>query len=359
MHPIPRLTLPLFALMAQPLPAQELAPGGAGQLIPSADVLANMCSPQGAMQSAFGETGVPGSTRIETMLDIGFATPPALAPFRKAQPRSTEWSGRFMQMAYAVAIADKTEAQAIMDAIGTALADAGWAYVNMPPDEAPIYLLGVAGYATFEWPVETVDGPSRVLIGLDHMLGELVMTCARDDLLRAHAEEAFGRLPPGTPRPQVREIAVPHVIDEARCSDPALLAEMDAMLASREFSDGFISAMVERTRYRDRLTTWMLWKLDESGKISTQDLLEMSLSSIGDASPGGDPFAALAMLEEMFPILDEVAAAETARDPQALCRSLIPFHHWITRVDAITLKQTEAIQILLTREAARLGVPFD
>lgn len=361
MHLVTRLALPLLALLpqSQPLHAHELAPEKPGQIIPPPEVLERMCTPQGAMQFAFGQTGVPGSTRTERTFSSGFAALPEMAPFLKARPRSTEWSSRFMEMAYSVPIADKDEALAIMNAIGAALEESGWSHVILPPEEAPIYLLSISGHATFERPVEADTGPTRVLIGLDHQLGELVLTCGRDDLLRAHANEAFGTLPPGTPRPKVPDVAVPQVIDDARCADPALLAEMEAMLASREFGDDFMSVMVERTRYRDRLTTWMLWKLGESGKISTQDLLEMSLSSIGSASPGGDPFAALAMLEEMFPILDGIARAEKLRDPQGLCHSLVPFHQWMIRVDGITLGQTEAIQGKLTREAARLGVPFD
>ena len=194
---------------------------------------------------------------------------------------------------------------------------------------------------------------------MDHQLGELVLACARDDLLRTHFGEAMGNLPPGTPRPKVPEIAVPQVKDATSCSDPALLARMEEMLTTGEFGDRFLSTMVARSSYRDRLTTWMWWKLEESGKISVEDLLEMMWSSTGEGSPGGNPLAALEMISEMFPILKGVAAAEETRDPQAVCLSLLPFHEWITQVDTITFNQTEAFQSKLTREAARLGVSLD
>ncbi len=354
-----RFAVPLLALAAHSLPAPALAAQDGGPIVPPAEVLAKMCKPQGAMQFAFGQTGVPGSTHAESMLGRGFAASPTMAPFQQAQPRSTEWSGHFMEMAYSLPITDKDEARAIMDAIGAALEEAGWINVNMPPDEVPLYLGAVSGYATFERPVETETGQARILIGLDHQMGKLVLTCVRDDLLRAHFKEALGSLPPGTPQPKVPNIVVPQVKDETSCSDPALLARMEEMLATGEFGDGFLSAMVQRSSYRDRLTSWMLWKLGESGKLSEEDLLEMRWSSIGDSSPAGNPLAALEMLTEMFSILEGVAGAEETRDPQAVCRSLLPFHEWIARVDTITFNQTEAIQTMLTREAARLGVSFD
>ncbi|MDZ4307869.1 hypothetical protein [Allopontixanthobacter sp.] len=359
MHLTTRFALPLLALAAHCLPAQALAAQDGGPVIPPANVLAAMCKPQGAMQFAFGQTGVPGSTHAEGMLGRGFAATPAMAPFQRAKPRSTEWSGHFMEMAYSVPITDKDEALAIMDAIGAALEEAGWTKVSFPQDDAPLYLLPISGYATFERPVEAETDQTRILIGLDHQLGELVLTCARDDLLRTHFSEAMGNLPPGTPRPMVPEIALPQVKDAASCSDPAMLAQMEEMLATSEFGDEFLSTMVARSSYRDRLTTWMWWKLEESEKISVEDLLEMMWSSTSEGSPGGNPLAALEMISEMFPILEGVAAAEETRDSQAVCLSLLPFHEWITQVDTITFNQTEAFQSRLSHEAARLGVSLE
>jgi len=125
MHLSARFAVPLLALAAHSLPAPALAAHGDAQVIPPAIMLANMCRPQGAMQFAFGQTGVPGSTRAEGMLGRGFGVPRAIAPFQTAQPRSTEWSGHFMEMAYSLPITDKDEAQAIMDALGAAREEAG------------------------------------------------------------------------------------------------------------------------------------------------------------------------------------------------------------------------------------------
>lgn len=343
-----------MALGAQPLSAQD-----ASVPIPTTAMLERMCSERGAMQFAFGQTGVPGSTRVESLLRQGFRLPPALAPFTEARPRATEWSGRLMEMTYAVPMADEAQAYALLETLGNALEEAGWSYTELTVDEAPMYLVAVAGYVTFERAMEGENGPTRALAGLDYALGEATMTCARDDLLRTHAEEAFGKLPPGTPRPAVPDIPVPLVADVARCGEAAVIAEMEAMMAERKLRDEFMAAMLARTNYRDRLTSWMLWRLGESGRISSEELIELSFASIGGASPGGDPFAALKRIETMFPILERVAAAETARDGAGLCRGLVEMHGWLAEVDAITLAQTEAVQARLTREAARLGVSLD
>lgn len=327
--------------------------------LPDAAILERMCSPVGAMQFAFGQTGVPGSTRLDGLLQRSFTAHSAMHPFVKAQPRATEWSGRLMEMTYSFPSPDEDSAYDVMEALAAILEEAGWSYLNMPLDEAPMYLVSVSGFASFEKPVEGDSGPSRVLIGLDYGLGEVTLTCGRDDLLRAHANEAFGKLPHGTLRPLVPEIAVPDIGDMARCTDPAVLAQMESMFATSQLSDEYFAAMLARTNYRDRLTSWMLWKLDESGKISSEELVELSFDSVGAASPGGNPFAALAMLSEMFPLIDAIAAAEKSRDPAALCQSLIPFRAFIGKADAITLKQTDAVQARLTREAARLGVSLE
>lgn len=348
--------LALFCLAA-PLAAQPLV---SEEPIPSAGALARMCSVEGAMQFKFGQNGVPGSSKIEHMLERGFKLPPALAPFAKAQPRSTQWSDRFMEMTYRVEMpkAEDLRAQALIDRIGAALEGSGWSVLELTPEDAPLYLIGYAGSHAFTRPVTVEGKETSVLLALSHDFGELSLTCGRDDLLLAHANEAFGKLPPGTPRPKLPEIAVPQVRSEAECADPARLAEIDALLVDGK-ADRFTAAMLGRTSYRDRLTTWMMWKLESSGKIGPDRLLKIGLSSLSSASPGGNPFAALAMIEEMFPIVGAMDKAARAQDRTAMCRSLIPFQAWMTKVDAITLKQSEGVQASLQAEATRLGISLD
>lgn len=117
--------------------------------------------------------------------------------------------------------------------------------------------------------------------------------------------------------------------------------------------------MLERTSYRDRLTTWMIWKLDQSGKIETMDIVGIVMNAAGYASPNGNPLAAMEKVLDMMPIVKRMGDARTANDPAALCLSLADFQVWVQEVDAITLKQTEAAHTALESKARELGVSLD
>ena len=327
-------------------------------MIPTPEVLTQMCRADGSAQFTFGQTGVTGSTKLEASIGSGIALPEAYLPFTKAQPRSTEWSGKFMEMQYSVLMPDKAAAAVVIDALNTSFAASGWTTLEPLGHEAPLYLLGYSQGTLLERRTGEAGDGKRVLLNVDVGLGELVLTCGHDELLRTHAQEVFGKLPPGTPRPQVPEIPVPPLRSEVDCVNPEILTQVNAMMASGG-ANAFMSQMMARTTYRDRLSSWMLWKLDTSGKITPERLIKLSMSAIGGASPGGDPFASFKMIEEMFPLLEGLAAAENAKDMGAVCRSLIPFESWLTRVDAITLKQTQATHTALTAEAQRLGVSFE
>lgn len=326
----------------------------------SAQRLERMCSPNGAMQYAFGETGVPGSTRVEQLITPGLVMPDSFAPFETAKPMSTAWSNRLFQMTYSFKLADEELAQDIMSQIGEVLeADGGWTYVYRDYDNTPMSMISAVGWLSFEKTVEVGGEPTRVFLALDHGLGEVSLTCSREDLTRAQFGEAFGRLPEGTPRPAMPQVDIPASLNATRCADEAVLSEMRDLLAEDRFSDRFSAKMLERTSYRDRLTTWMIWKLDQSGKIETMDIVGLVMEASGYASPTGNPLAAMEKVLDMMPIVKRMGDARTADDPQAFCLALADFQLWVREVDAITLKQTEAAHAALEAKARELGVSLD
>ena len=340
---------------AAPLHAQTLP-----EPIPDAATMETMCSPRGAMQYAFGQRGVPGSSKIAALMDRKLQLPGELAPFSHAKPRSTDWSEQFMEMTYSVPIdtANAARATGLIDRLAAALNAAGWVQLKVPEGEEPLYRAGYSGDHVFSFNLPEAGDRKRVLLALSYDLGELTLSCGRDDLLYMHAQEAFGKLPPGTLRPAVPDIAIPVITTRQDCDSPLLQREAAALFAGGG-ADRFIGTMLARTEYRDRLTTWMIWRLDSSGKISPQRLLNLGMSALSKSSPKGDPFAALALLDELFPIIDLMAKAEKLNDPVQMCQSLIPFHNLMRKADAITLKQTQATQAALSAEAARLGVSLD
>lgn len=354
-----------FPALAQP---QPLPRNAAGPVEPQPDAassltaahLERMCSPKGAMQYAFGEASVPGSTKIEQLIAKGFAMPTSFAPFARAQPMSTEWSNRLFQMTYTFRPTDDAAARAFMLAIGTILVqDGGWTQVERDFDNTPMSMINAVGWLSFEKASEADGAPTRVFLALDHSLGEVSLTCSREDLTKAQFGEAFGRLPAGTPRPAVPEIPVPAGLGPDRCGDEAVLAEMRSLIAEERFADTFMARMLERTTYRDRLTTWMMWKLEQSGKVDPMVLVNLTLDAVGGASPGGNPFAAMEKFIDMMPIVTRLGAAEKAEDPQALCLALVDFQGWVRDVDAITLNQTGAAHRALEAKARELGVSLD
>ncbi|MBO9517127.1 MAG: hypothetical protein J7493_03585 [Porphyrobacter sp.] len=338
-----------MALISRPALAQQDLP------VPDAATLEQMCSAGGASQYTFGQTGVPGGDRLTRTLSSGFALPPAAAPFDHAKPWSTEWSDRLFGMEYIGPEPESEEAIIALAAkLDALLAPTGW---ELQPEDydPPLYMLTLTGEWTWFHTVEGEQGPTQLVLGLDTSALGMTLVCGRADLAELHAQEVFGKLPPGTPRPRVPEIPIPALRTVADCEKPEVLAKLDATLES-DTADSFMSAMLARTTYRDRLTSWMMWKLEQSGKISDDELIDLGFSSIGSVSPGGDPFAQFGMIQEMLDLLKPVIEA---RDAGTLCRGMVPLQDWFTRVDALTLKQTEATQTALTAEAARLGVSFD
>ena len=349
-----RAQLAILALMLVPAPALAQP---ADLPVPDTAALDRLCSPRGTMQFTFGQTGVPGSSKLEASLGHGFDLPPSFAPFKSAQPRATEWSGLLMEMTYAAKLL-QAQAAGFTAKLADALAAAGWATADMPEGQQPLYLMGYGGGRTFQKPVTDGAITTRVLAHLDYLLGEMTLSCGRDDLLRRHAGEAFGELPPGTPRPSVPEVALPPVQTLADCDDPARLEAVAASMNDRS-ADSFIGTMLARTTWRDRLTTWMTWKLESSGKIDKRRLLNLIMGSAGKASPGGNPFATIQMLPELFDKVEMLAAAEKSGDRAGYCRGIVDFRGWVARVDGITLRQTEATQAALAAEAKKLGVSLD
>jgi hypothetical protein len=83
-----------------------------------------------------------------------------------------------------------------------------------------------AGEWTWTRPGPASPEATELVLGLSQGLGELTLTCGRSDLMLTQAREAFGELPPGTPRPAVPEIPVPPIRAEDDCAKPDVAARV-------------------------------------------------------------------------------------------------------------------------------------
>lgn len=318
-----------------------------------------MCSATGPMQYQWGETGIPGSSRSEDLLGIGMGVPESFAPFESAQPRSSEFSDQLAMMNYKIKIGrgdDVTEGyHAFADGLVPIIEAAGWTQHDLTMDNAPIYLAAFTGDYAFEKFVETEEGDNRLLMSIDSGLGEAFLSCGRDDLALVLVNEVFGRLSPGTPRPVPVEVDIPDRYTAQQCGDPTFAASIWDKASDKPMTR-YMAATLRRASYRDKLTTWMLWKIDESGKIEPMELVGLAMDAAGGASPGGNPLAALSRITDMFPLITELGDAHKAQDKAGFCLAMARFQDFIAETDEITTAQSAAIHAQLEAEAARLGV---
>jgi len=250
--------------------------------LPAPEALQWMCHADGAGEFKFGQVAVPGSTALEGGLFSGLELPESTRhftqPFTVASPNATKWSNRLDEVYFSAASPDDRRlADAQVEAIGNALERMGWASIPslvVGPNE-PIHARAYSEGRLFERPVDGVAGRTRLLLNVRHSHGELVIICGREDLLRVDDEEIVGHLAPGTPRPLMPELDIPQVGGPADCKQPEILASIAHLVAlgtdgrSMVVADRHVMAMmVARTSYWDRLSEWMLWKIEESDKLS-------------------------------------------------------------------------------------------
>jgi hypothetical protein len=253
--------------------------------------------------------------------------------------------------------ADKVAREAFRDDLATAIDDAGWQ--PLPTDEdPPMYRAIYAGDYAWKLPREAGDARPELYLSIADIFGKVTLSCGRDDLLRRNAEEAFGKLPAGTPRPQLASLELPPIMSSTDCAKPEQSAELDAFLEQGRPGE-FISALFARSDYNERLTTWKMWKLEQSGKISPQQLLEIGMRGLQEGSAGGNILAHFALLEEMFPLIDRMGIAQKERNRPALCQAFVDFNHLLARMESATMAQSISTQNALDVEAKRLGVSFD
>jgi hypothetical protein len=336
--------------------------------VPTPEALEWMCHTEGAGGFRFGQVGVPGTTSLEgALVYSGLALPDFARPFRSGDPSATGWSNRLREVYfYAASPDDPGMADAQVKAVGNALERMGWSSIlpmRNGPNE-PTYAMDYSEGLVFEKPADGLAGRTRVLLNVrhDHELGGLTLICGREDLLRVGDEENFGHLGHGTPRPLMPELDIPQVSAPADCDQPKIRASITRLLAlgtdGRSMAippDRYILAkMVARTAYWDRLSTWMLWKIEESNKLSLEQFRALEIKA-GILEQRGRDFYE----ENIFPLMIDFVDAAKAGDRQAVCRSLIPFLPVLARGDEVMRDETLPTRKLLESEAKRLGVSLD
>ncbi len=340
----------LAALAASPARGQSDIP------IPAGETIERMCSPAGTYQFAFGETGVPGGSKLMRTISRGSPLPASAAPFENAKPWSTEWTDRLFAMEYIAPVLEEDAFTAFAKGLDAVLTQAGWQ--SKPADyDPPFYMLTVTGERTWTRPDPTTAGAAELVLGLTNGFAELVLACGRSDLMLAHVQEALGELPPGTPRPVEPAIPIVPVPTVADCASPEIAAEIDAFLADGN-PGSFARSLFARANHEERLSQWMMWRLGEAG-ASDDELLELAMNAaMLDGEPEGFE-ASLDAFMGLLPLITALDDAQRAGDRDGVCRALVSVTEIYARMAANGTVQTRALEAAYRREAPKYGIDPD
>ena len=317
-------------------------------------ILAQMCSPRGAFQFTFGQHGIPASSRAERQIMAGLALPEEAAPFVEAKPGSTKWSDQFYAIDFTFR-SDESDAMLedlYLDLDAQLTAD-GW--LRRPEGyDAPIYKLAYAGdYSWYKVDGTGADAP-EIMLDLSEFAGEVTLACARSDLALRAVEEELGQLPEGTARPAEPQIPMVAVPREADCARPEIAAEIDAFLEDGS-PNAYLRALIARGDYQDRLSQWMMWRLEQAG-ASDDEVFRLAMEAAGmNGGPEGIE-ASLAAIFGLFPLAEKLDAAKRAGDRDAVCQAFVEITGIYHRVAANSAAQTRALEAIYRREAPRYGL---
>lgn len=318
------------------------------------EALQVMCNASGAGAWKFGETGVPYSSRLENTLGMRVKLTPHMAPFDRAGPLATPWSGRLALVEYSGELVDEAAASAMLGALFAAAERAGWTRNAELEDVGglPLYLMPLAGERVYAMP-----GDTDIVASFGRLGKQVTLSCGHKDLLKANAREAFGELPAGTPRPVAPELKLTSASSAADCDRPEVQREMLTVMDGR--ANEVMSQMMRRIKHTERLTEWKKWKLESSGKVGKDRLLQLTLDALDAASPGGDPLAGFALFPELLAVMDRLAAQAQGGDTAAACRSSFDMAAVFRKMESVSSGQWRALDAALEAEAKKVGVALD
>ncbi len=318
-----------------------------------------MCSTRGAYQYDFGSTDLPPSMFSIPGLDK-VDLPESAAPFRTGAFSGTKWSNRFFMASYDLYLEnEKAAAEAIQHLI-VHYRKAGWIeqgyvdgadgpLIDMPP--------GPNGYNFYsergakEGPM---DGRTGVRASFGHLGGWVTFECTSMPMMVAQANEAFGDLPADTPKPEAVVIPKPESLKPEICTTEDGLAQIDAIFGGKP--DAMMRYVSARAKYHEKIVQWKSNRLEKSGKVSKDRLLQITL---GGLNGGGDMMAGLGAVMDMFAKAADIAKLQKAGDRPGACRATVAMLKNFEKVDVSVTRQWAGIEAGLDAEAAKRGVSFD
>lgn len=321
------------------------------------DDIERMCSPETVLDYRFGQSGIMLAREFRLMIDPPLGISPPIAGFDRITPRATAWSDRLFGIDY---VQDQVSDEALWELaleMDVMLDELGWRRVERDyemTEEEEIE------FGIYDWSRPVVIGgvETELHLSLTNLLARTTLSCDRADLMDLQVREYLGELPPGTPRPVRPEFPAALPPTTAACGEPEFAAQVDAFVAGRD-AGPYIRSVLAMGDYHRRLADWKKWKLTQSGKLDESRLQDLLLDAFYEGGADASPMASLGLLLELLPMFGELTAAQDSGDREAICAGFVEFNGFYSRIEQTTSAQWGALDNVLDREAARLGVSFE
>jgi hypothetical protein len=319
--------------------------------------LDRLCRADGAHDLRFGEKGPP-------VKQIGLPRPVIVklgdefGPFREVSLGLSRYSNAFVWASYEISFADQDQAKIAADAIGARLISGKW-YLQSGADDSGLGAQYVYSSAAL---VADAPAPDETTFTIALLGNHMTLTCENAVQAQVGFDEASGRMPVGTARPQLADYVVPQSgFTVADCDDAAKREAFQREMDER--GQAAFSPNWARKAYEEDLAYWKIMKLTSSGKTDFDSVSNHIVSLMDNPDT-------LAAFEGGLATLEEFGAEIEKLDPQdeaGMCRAM---HKVIVRASALAAPKPGALDDAVTpqwqathewldKEAKRLGVSFD
>ncbi len=330
-----------------------------------------MCRTDGAYGLKFGDTSLPPVTSKSERLEPRTPLNARFSPFAKVALITTEWSNQFYGAAYGYKTPDKAERAAVIKALaqrmdatgwtkvdGDALAKSGalddlgkYSFVYFPPMEGE--------YVYFSDPADVNRTiPQGVYVRINEEMGQVYFGCYEPGLAKVQIKEAFGDLPPETPRPMppVNPLKAAG-IGALDCKTPAGLEQALAIIKPTDGPRAYHYPL-RAFDYNTRLRTWKLSQIEHRAKLTRDQASDLALSTM-DNKTFGPAFGNMGVMVAILELEDRAVKAEDQGDKAALCLATDQIFAANVELEKGWAPFVAATNAKIDAAAKKLGVRFD
>ncbi|QIG53261.1 hypothetical protein G6N82_03040 [Altererythrobacter sp. BO-6] len=312
-----------------------------------------------ALCPSVGTTGLTFGLTREQQNQTALAKVTAEDPtrlFREAMADYSSWSDRLYRLSWYSAMEESDQVDGVEWQLGLAqmLEKGGWRDLADDVRYDPRWQ---------EWRYAKefmIDGEPRQLLIEIEMSGNYAVTCSDIELNTMADNEGLGLLEPDSPRPAMVEVARAVLPDPSTCDRPEIhdMFSTNEKLeaAGHKLDEIFPKANAEgdAARFGERLRTWLVWKMLESGKIPQEDIWQVEEGLYPDASEERQDDL-IGFLEDAGAIME----AQKQGDGQTVCQKFLSLFAKQRAADERQAARWAKLNAALEAEAVRRGIALD